>query len=205
MSDSCLALRLSGPMQSWGISARLETRQTGLMPTRSAVTGLIFAAMGIERGSDEERKLLMQCASLHMHVFRDSSHNVRRLRDYQTYRFEDSKTKYSFRFYVTDTWFVVFLTGDHDLLERIANALKDPVWGIYLGRKCCPPTAPVFAGLFASEEDAHTHCLISSQTYEQVEDADSFSEGNDSICDMPLSFAPDDRRFCQRRVINRVK
>lgn len=49
--------------------------------------------------------------------------------------------------YLQDASFTVFLTGPEDLLEDCAKALQSPRWQIYLGRKSCPPCAPVFLEL----------------------------------------------------------
>ena len=54
------------------------------------------------------------------------------------------------RQYLLDARFGIILHGDRNLLERAAAALRDPVWGVWLGRKSCIPAAPVFAGLAAA-------------------------------------------------------
>lgn len=57
--------------------------------------------------------------------------------------------------YLQDASFLVALEGDRALLERLAEALQDPVWPLSLGRRSCPPALPVFAGLVAgSGEEA---------------------------------------------------
>lgn len=45
-----LSMRLAGPLQLWGASARFIRRTTESAPTKSAVIGLLAAAAGIERG-----------------------------------------------------------------------------------------------------------------------------------------------------------
>ncbi len=67
MSDTAyLALLLDAPMQSWGFASRFQRRTTGLHPTKSGVIGLICAAMGVAKGSDEERAMLPELAKLRM-------------------------------------------------------------------------------------------------------------------------------------------
>ena len=51
------------------------------------------------------------------------------------------------RQYLQDASFTVFITGPEALLEECAAALQNPKWQIYLGRKSCPPCAPVFLEL----------------------------------------------------------
>jgi CRISPR system Cascade subunit CasD len=42
-----LALRLEGPLQSWGFDSQYNRRNTGLMPTKSAIAGMCCAALGL--------------------------------------------------------------------------------------------------------------------------------------------------------------
>ena len=44
-----VALRLAGPLQSWGSGSRFVRRTTETAPTKSGVLGLIAAAQGIRR------------------------------------------------------------------------------------------------------------------------------------------------------------
>lgn len=46
---STLLLRLAGPVQSWGIDSKFEVRRTENAPSKSGVTGLLAAALGIQR------------------------------------------------------------------------------------------------------------------------------------------------------------
>ena len=50
--------------------------------------------------------------------------------------------------------FAVLLEVPADLTEKIANFLQNPVYPIYLGRRCCVPTDFVYQGEFASENEA---------------------------------------------------
>ncbi len=49
----------------------------------------------------------------------------------------------STRHYLLDARFGVLLEGPAALLEEIAAALRNPKWGVWLGRKCCLPATPV--------------------------------------------------------------
>ena len=48
--DKYLALRLQGPLQSWGFDSQYNRRNTALMPTKSALAGMCCAALGFGRG-----------------------------------------------------------------------------------------------------------------------------------------------------------
>lgn len=48
---SVLVLRLAGPLQSWGAQGAFNVRDTRPEPTKSGVTGLLAAALGLPRGA----------------------------------------------------------------------------------------------------------------------------------------------------------
>ncbi|MDY0292849.1 MAG: type I-E CRISPR-associated protein Cas5/CasD, partial [Desulfuromonadaceae bacterium] len=76
------------------------------------------------------------------------------------------------------------------------------VWGLWLGRKCCIPTAPVLFGIWDKKEDALQSLIgstvLDSFTYQ--EDVSLFVDGRDSIPDLPISFASSTREHSPRRV-----
>ena len=53
MSKKTIALLLKSPMQAWGIDSRFKHRTTFTYPTKSAVVGIICAAMGIDKYAPE--------------------------------------------------------------------------------------------------------------------------------------------------------
>ena len=63
-------------------------------------------------------------------------------------------TDLTHRDYLSDSVFGAVLSGDDALVAEMAAALENPVWGVWLGRKSCIPTEPVFAGVFDSAEAA---------------------------------------------------
>src|SRR5690606_31768562 len=54
------------------------------------------------------------------------------------------ETLLSVRTYLQDAVFAVALLGDPNLISQCKTALEGPAWQIFLGRKSCPPSAPVF-------------------------------------------------------------
>lgn len=155
---SYLALRLQGPLQSWGFDSQYNRRNTGLMPTKSAIAGMCCAALRFPRGSEEEQNFLTLFRTVHMIAIAIPRHvkkkelPVRRLQDYHTVQNTrrasgaiNNDCVLTHRQYLTDAAFGVILEGDASLLGEIAAALADPKWGIWLGRKTCIPTAAVLA------------------------------------------------------------
>jgi CRISPR system Cascade subunit CasD len=211
-----LALRLEGPLQSWGFDSQYNRRNTGLMPTKSAIAGMCCAALGLNRGSDNERDFLVSFAKTKMTAIAIPRNGpkkelqVRRLQDYHTVQNTrrasgaiNSDCVLTHRQYLTDSSFGVVLMGERPLLEQMSAALQDPVWGVWLGRKTCVPTAPVLAGLKDTETDA-LQLLIGEQpieTFTRQIEVDNFADGRDSLPDTPISFASDQRTFSPRRVM----
>lgn len=238
-----LALRLEGPLQSWGFDSHYNRRNTGLMPTKSAIAGMCCAAFGYPRGCKREQKFLVAFNKVRMtsiaipRQIAEKKLSVRRLQDYHTVgggynpnnpaerhcitvtakdkkpKARDKQTVVTYRQYLNDAYFGVLLEGNADLLGKLAAAFADPVWGVWLGRKTCMPSAPVLAGFKGhwdkvlhlvkeSREDA-LHLLIGEKPLElftrQVE-LDNFADGRDTLPDSPVSFATERRLFSPRRV-----
>lgn len=177
MSSKVLALYLDAPMQSWGASSRYQIRDTGAFPTKSGVIGMIAAALGIDKEDSEEASRIQELAGLRIGVRRlqtDRKTPVHRLTDFHTVGggYDTSRnspdrlfvtrkasggpsgTVITRRTYLTDVKFLVFLEGNPDLLAKCRQALRNPVWGVWFGRKACLPAAPLFPTLGDSFEDA---------------------------------------------------
>jgi CRISPR system Cascade subunit CasD len=215
-----LALRLEGPLQSWGFASQFNRRNTGLMPTKSAVLGMCCAALGLPRGSEEEKEILARSTSLRFLAiaiprFQEFGEKrfelpVRRITDYHTVQNTKTAegkikdTHLTYRQYLCDSAFAGVLSGDAELINKIGCALEDPGWGVFLGRKACIPTAPVFAGIFPTEKEA-LDALLNGQPLEAFthqREIERFEEGTDTLSDQPLCFAAPDgiRKFAPRRV-----
>ncbi len=228
MSDAAyLALLFDGPLQSWGIASRFQRRTTGLHPSKSGVIGLLCAAMGLAKGSAEEKLLLPQLAAMKMTSITiprrmraiDEPLPVLRLQDFHTVqgtrrasgKIDPEATVITRREYLLDARFGVILKGPKQLLEPAESKLHDPVWGVWLGRKNCIPAEPIGRGLFATEAEA-LRALIGDRSIEEftsVTETRMFSDGTDSLNDQPLTFGDgassgvDARRFALRRIMLR--
>jgi len=211
-----LVLRLQGPLQSWGYDSQFNRRNTALFPTKSAIVGMCCAAMGFSRGSEEEQLALEKFVMLRLlcvsipRVYRGKEVFVKRIQDYQTVQntvSADGKPKkdavLTYRQYLNDAYFYAFFEGDKEFLEIVAEKLQNPVWGVWLGRKACIPSAPVFAGIFDSEGDAANTLLEgkSLQGFTCIREVDAFGQGIDSYMDQAVSFESAARRYTPRRVL----
>lgn len=177
MGKPVLLLRLEGPLQSWGTRSRWDVRDSAHEPTKSGVIGLLGCAMGLPR---HDGTLLELDRDLRFGVRVENA--GRMITDYQTitdylptaggeWKGRDSRRKsavdmrmagekpatiISPRNYLEDAAFLVGFearSGGEELLERAASALKKPRWPLFLGRKCCVPTRPVFEEFDAAYED----------------------------------------------------
>lgn len=144
---STLLLRLAGAMQSWGTTSRFDRRDTGKEPSKSGVTGLLAAALGIDRENWADLEPLTR---LSMGVRHDRPGIPKR--DYQTAQqiisADHSKiheTAVTTRDYLADAVFLVGLEGaDRSLMEQIHAALRDPIWPLALGRKSYVPSESIW-------------------------------------------------------------
>lgn len=139
-----LVLRLAGPLQSWGISAKFMRRDTAMYPTFSGVIGLLSAALGRHRGSDPS-----DLTGLHMAVRVDKPGEL--ITDFHTA--QDEKTQLTYREYLSDAQFTVALTGDDMLVTLLAHAVAKPAFQLSLGRRSCVPAVPVLRGVTKGDAD----------------------------------------------------
>jgi len=210
MSAATLLLRLSGPLQAWGVQSRFSVRDTGREPSKSGVVGLLCAALG--RGRDQP---VADLAALRMAVRVDQEGSI--LRDFHVAGVggylkasgdvERDNVIPGNRYYLMDARFLVGLEGDdEDLLARLHVALRDPVWPLYLGRKACVPGEPVWLedGLrrgMVLERALHRYPWLGPpgrRPPPRVRVVFEDPNGPQVYPDQPLSFA--ERRFAPRRV-----
>lgn len=214
---STLLLRLAAPLQSWGASAKFDRRGTERVPTKSGLCGLVAAALGRRRDESIE-----DLCNLRFGVRVDREGSL--LRDYHTAHEEKywstlDATKYAhetIRYYLADAVFLAGLEGDETLLTQIDNALRAPMFPLFLGRRSCPPEGRVSLGLRKDKT------LLEALTQEPwlvgdwlrkkqppqvflrvVTDAEENEDSAYFQRDVPLSFSQAHRRFGFRRVCER--
>lgn len=155
-----LLFHLYGPMASWGDTAVGEFRPSHGHPTRSAVLGLVAAALGIRRHEEDRLHALEKSCLVAVRL--DAPGEV--LRDYHTTQVppEQRKVRHytrrdelnasklhtilSTRDYRTDAAATIALSAtDSPLfqLQQMADALQRPALPLYLGRKSCPLALPL--------------------------------------------------------------
>ena len=169
MSSNFLLLKLCGVMQSYGSSQKWYYRLTNQEPTKSAVVGMLCAALGRDRSEP-----VSDLSSLPMHVRVDKEGGL--MRDLQTagggsflgfgkndklpYRpiTSEGKSKsggnaipYN-KDYLCDAKFLVAIKCKNEAqAKELSESLKAPKNQISLGRKSCVPSEPIFYKIVESE------------------------------------------------------
>lgn len=140
---STLLLRLAAPLQAWGLEDKFERRGTMREPTKSGVIGMLAAALGIGR---DDFHALNALAALRFGVRIDQPGEL--LSDFHTARALGRDNPYvTRRSYLADAVFLAGVEGDDELLLKVERALKNPVYPLFLGRRCCPPEGKLSLGL----------------------------------------------------------
>jgi len=165
-----LVFRLYGPLASWGEAAVGGDRPSACYPSRSAILGLLGAALGIRRGEHQRLEQLRQTVMLGVKQYTCGT----LLRDYHTTQVptQDKKrvlrtrkdelsdalklnTVLSTRDYRSDGMWVVAIwlkDGTELNLQTLQQHLIKPKFILSLGRKSCPLAAPLVPVIVESSD-----------------------------------------------------
>jgi CRISPR system Cascade subunit CasD len=114
-------------------------------------------------------------------------------------------TKLTYRYYLQDAYFCVILELQQELAFQISEALQNPVFDIYLGRKDCVPTDFIFRGCYLSFNEALNAMAEISKEKKLIEDfrvieAENPEEGDVlTLNDIPIQFGKV-KKYRDRRV-----
>lgn len=228
MPDSAfLALWLEGPLQSWGASSKFYNRTTLDFPTKSAMYGMVLAAMG--RSGEQQEFLKSLNGSLDVFACSTSKNGeISKLEDFQmigaaydsndpwgklmTPKKGDGRSptgvtgaKLVYKEYLECAAFGVVMEIPIELKDKIVNAFQEPVFDLYLGRKCCIPSDFILKRSCQTKEEAITEieAIIEQKALKKVFTVkDGRDENADDILtlkDKPLSFGLD-KSYLQREV-----
>jgi len=154
-------------MAAWGEVAVGDHRHSAAYPSKSAILGLLAAALGIRRHQDDEHRQLVEGYGFAIRV--DAIGDL--LRDYHTIQVphaqrgaryytrkdelaaEKLDTILSQRDYRTGAYCLVALWSRNAppySLEQLSDYLRQPRFTLYLGRKSCPPACPLAPQIIAA-------------------------------------------------------
>jgi CRISPR system Cascade subunit CasD len=131
-------------MAAYGTGPRLQQRLTEEAPTESAIRGMLCAALGIPRGEPAPALDGLQVEvgeTTHSGILED----FHTIRDAVTYDGAPGRNAITTRHYLSDFSSTVTLRGDLQQIRAIAKALARPKFQLYLGRRNCVPTGPIWA------------------------------------------------------------
>lgn len=167
-----LLFRLAGPLAAWGDITVGEIRSTWDRPSKSAVLGLVAAALGIDRQDEAGHALLHQGLGF---AVRPDGGGAVPLRDFHTAQVPGTRKGSHWRTraeelaapreivntIVSERWYWAGAAATVALWPRgeeapdlasIAQALRQPRYTLYLGRKACPLGWPLHPRLIAAED-----------------------------------------------------
>lgn len=179
-----------------------QRRPAGTAPTKSAICGMVCAALGVEKQSEEEKAVIREFNSVLMSSFspchREKAHGCI-LRDFHTVQntraAKDKQAKQNTvvteREYWLDRKFIVLLeSANKTFLEQVAEALRNPKWGIWFGRKCCIPAEPLIQEDIVSAAEARDRIFpdVDHDKLEIYSELEEFDSSAELWNDAPVSF-----------------
>ncbi len=233
MTNPYLLLWLEAPLQSWGHDSKFGRRDTLDFPTKSGVLGLICSALGAGGEQSEllaEFAPLNQTVLSFVRSCDNGGEPVKSdreplLRDFHMvgsgYDDQDpwasllipktsegkkavgGGTKMTYRYYLQDAYFAVLLQVPATKADAIAEALQNPAWDVYLGRKNCVPTDFIFHGIYADEGEANNQALAIATEKKLLEDFRVLNGAHNgetiTLNDVPIQFG-EHKRYRDRQV-----
>lgn len=208
-----LILKLQGVMQAWGEHTFEGLRPSTNFPTRSALTGLLAACLGIDRNDRQQQQAL---ANSFLYAVRqdETEHSVIKMTDYHTVK--DAREDYvglkshdtiiTQREYLLDAAFTVAIwntEGAEYSLEQLKTAVCQPRYTPFLGRRSCPITRPLYENRVQAINSDEALKLIEPvagviYSEEDLPDVIGRNKHRHRVRDVPLPNQP--RQFASRMV-----
>ncbi len=156
--------RLYSPLASWGDIAVGGERRSTRHPSKSAIIGIVAAALGIKRNEEEKQNALSENIGFGIKLINPGII----LKDFHTAQVPDQDKKINYytrrdeiklnplklntvlsrREYICDSLSIIAIWIKDELksdisLSQIRAAMEKPFFQLYLGRKSCPPANPL--------------------------------------------------------------
>jgi CRISPR system Cascade subunit CasD len=112
-------------------------------------------------------------------------------------------SKMTYRYYLQDSCFAAVLEVPADMADTISDALQNPVYDLYFGRKNCVPAERIFQCSFESIAEAWQKAGALAQDKQLLEDFRVLDGEHDgdmmTLNDVPIQFG-DVKKYRDRRV-----
>ncbi|MCF8305604.1 MAG: type I-E CRISPR-associated protein Cas5/CasD [Ignavibacteriales bacterium] len=207
-----LLIEIEGQMQSWGYRSRFSEKDTGMEPTKSGLIGLLAASLGYNRDAE-----LNQLSGLRYGVRVDRQGIIKK--DFQTAQtIINAEGKIISgqlinRYYLSDARFIAGIEGEMKMLADLKEALINPFYSQFLGRRSYLPTTPLINPNVENPVDLKLEIALRNyplperrnrnegETFRIVRDAKPGEESpsQDFRQDVPVSFAK--KEYLVRKVI----
>lgn len=152
-----LILKTQG-MSAYGLQTFDVHRKVNHFPTRSAIMGILGAAIGIERAKYNELYILSKQLEIAVQV----NHAGQKIVDYHTVQnFRSPKgkiqkgTKPTYREYWCDSEHTFAISAADETIVELESRVKSPVFSVFQGRKSCPLTRPLFEAIIEGSNPAN--------------------------------------------------
>lgn len=156
---SNIVIKLEGSLQGWGApGGSVDFRPAALYPEQSSIVGLLSASLGYGYG---DPRIAALNEKVEVEILNDVS-NIGTLKE-KTYFVKDADS-YHYdacgrqekqclndkdghrvvkQFRANACYYVRITTDDEVLMDKIKAAIANPVYPMYLGKKCCTGTVKI--------------------------------------------------------------
>lgn len=175
-----LKLTLSGVTQYFSDTdsiALKTTYNTSLYPTKRAIVGMIASALGYVRKDPRSTELYdnldVKYSVIEEPIVLNEFQTIRPLKSQQNYmnkyytrnKFQTMDGSYKTDGIIKhvqllqDAEYKVYIGGSDKLLEEIYNALQNPTYALFIGKRSCVPNKPIVTefNLIKKEELKNVH------------------------------------------------
>lgn len=153
-----VTIKLTAPLQSYGDEANFDRRTSYDYPSKSAIIGLVAAALGYSRRDSRIERLNQLAYAVRV------DQPAKPMTDFQIVEWKRSRRKLTYRDYLQDAVFMVALGGEDDaFIDQIDWAIRHPHFQLALGRRANVPAGPIITSIWLEENPVQVLQNISWQ------------------------------------------
>lgn len=153
-----VTIKLTAPLQSYGNEANFDRRTSYDYPSKSAIIGLVAAALGYSRRDSRIKRLNQLAYAVRV------DQPAKPMTDFQIVEWKRSRRKLTYRDYLQDAVFMVALGGEDDaFIDQIDWAIRHPHFQLALGRRANVPAGPIITSIWLEDNPVQVLRNISWQ------------------------------------------